>query len=217
MTIGVIPRLTSVAAALTVGMCAVNVTAETQAESVPVKETRTATVRIIPVYVVNGDELGNDVDVDLFQSRGEKTNFAERFHRGSATEIPYGTYTARIHVRGFPSVERVVKIGQPNAAVVVGLQIAVEGHIPTSDISGRIRGIDPAAGSVRVRLAGVYSDDVFDAEAKAEEFFFGTVPHGHYILAVTQAGRTLGTRAIKVPSESPIVIEIFDTKSGASK
>lgn len=217
MSITAVLKLTSLAAGLATAMCLVNLARKVHAETVPMHEARTASVRIVPVYVVNGDELGNDLHVDLFQSRGDKADFARSFHRGEATEIPYGTYTTRIHVRGFPSVERIVQVGQPNVVVVVGFQIAVEGRIQASDYSGHIRGVNPAVGSVRVRLAGVYSNDVLDAEAKAGEFFFGSVPHGEYVLAVTQKGRILATNAVSIPSQSRIEIEIGGKKSIASK
>ncbi len=87
---------------LSVCLCAAS------AETVPVKETRTSTVRIAPVHVL-GNELGENIDVDLFQSQDEKTNFSKSFHRGAASGIPYGIYAIRVHVRGFRSTERAAR------------------------------------------------------------------------------------------------------------
>jgi hypothetical protein len=197
---------------LSVCLCAVS------AETIPVKETRTSTVRIVPVHVL-GNELGGNVDVDLFQSKDEKTNFAKRFHSGSASGIPYGTYTTRVYVRGFFPAERVVRVFQPNVVVVIGLQIGMEGGPPTSNVSGRIRGADQSAGAIRVRISGVYSNDTLDAEVNGlGGFSLEKVPQGEYVLAVTQRERVLVVKAIKLSSaESPIVIEVDDSKPITSK
>jgi hypothetical protein len=199
-----------IVAVLSASLCAVS------AETIPVKETRTSMVRIVPVHVL-GNELGENVDIDLFQSQDEKTNFAERFHSGTASGIPYGTYTTR--VRGFRSAEPVVRIFQPNVIVVVGLQIGLEGGTPTSDVSGRIRGADQSAGPIRVRMSGVYSTELLDAEVNSTGgFSLERVPQGEYVLAVTQRERVLVVKAIKLPSvESPIVIEVGDSKPITSK
>ncbi len=197
---------------LSVCLCAAS------AETVPVKETRTSTVRIAPVHVL-GNELGENIDVDLFQSQDEKTNFSKSFHRGAASGIPYGIYAIRVHVRGFRSTERVVRVFQPNVLVIVGLQIGMETGIPTSDVSGRIQGADQSAGPIRVRISGVYSDDILDAEVNGSGgFSLEKVPQGEYVLAVTQRERVLAVKAIKLPSaESSILIEVGDSKPISSK
>jgi hypothetical protein len=188
------------------------------AETIPVKETRTSTVRVVPVHVL-GNELGENIDVDLFQSQDGKTNFSKSFHRGAASGIPYGIYAIRVHVRGFWSAERVVRVFQPNVLVIVGLQIGTEGGPPTSNVSGRIRGADQFAGSIRVRISGVYSNDILDAEVNGSGgFSLEKVPQGEYVLAVTQRDRVLAVKAIELPSaESSIVIEIGDSKPITSK
>jgi len=197
---------------LSVCLCAVS------AETIPVKETRTSTVRIVPVHVL-GNELGENVDVDLFQSQDEKTNFSKSFHHGAASGIPYGIYAIRVHVRGFRSTERVVRVFQPKVLVIVGLQIGMETGTPTSDVSGRIQGADQSAGPIRVRMSGVYSNDILDAEVTGSGgFALEKVPDGEYVLAVTQREKVLVVKAIKLPSaESSIVIEVGDSKPITSK
>jgi hypothetical protein len=193
-------------------LCAVS------AETIPVRETRTSTVRVVPVHVL-GNELDENIDVDLFQSQDEKTNFSKSFHRGAASGIPYGIYAIRVHVRGFWSAERVVRVFQPHVLVIIGLQIGMEGGPPTSNLSGRIQGADQSAGPIRVRISGVYSNDILDAEVTGSGgFALEKVPDGEYVLSLTQRENVLAVKAIKLPSlESPIIIELGDSKQITSK
>jgi hypothetical protein len=191
--------------------CSVGLAGSAHAETIPVKETRTSTVRIVPVDVL-GDEL-EDVDVDLFQPRGDGTDFAKRFHRGIASKILYGTYTARIHVRGFRLANRLVRVYQPNVVVVVGLSVGGEGDEWTWDLSGLVRGGGRTAGPLWIRVSGVYSDIILDAEVSdSGGFSLEKMPGGPYVLALVQGGKVLDVRAIKVPLESPLMIEIGDSK-----
>jgi hypothetical protein len=193
-------------------LCAVS------AETIPVRETRTSTVSVVPVHVL-GNELDENIDVDLFQSQDEKTNFSKSFHRGAASGIPYGIYAIRVHVRGFWSAERVVRVFQPHVLVIIGLQIGMEGGPPTSNLSGRIQGADQSAGPIRVRISGVYSNDILDAEVTGSGgFALEKVPDGEYVLSLTQRENVLAVKAIKLPSlESPIIIELGDSKQITSK
>lgn len=206
----------NIAILLFVCVCAVSLVSNAYAEFIPGREKRIATVRIIPVDILGNEVKG--VDVELFQLRNEGTNFAKRFHRGMASKILYGTYTARIHVSGYRFADRIVRVFQPNVVVVIGLQVASEGAETTWDIAGRVHGGAKSGGPFWIRVSGIYSDIILDAELDGSgNFSLENVPEGPYVLSVVQGGKILDVRTIKVPLESPLMIEIGESKPVTSK
>jgi hypothetical protein len=197
--------------------CSFAAIATAQTDTAGGNEVRTATVRIVPVHV-NGMKLEGDFKIDFFQEQNGKTDLASKFRNGAADGIPYGTYRARVHLPGFWSAERTVQVYQPDVLAVVGLQIGTEGGPQMSDIKGRVDGADPSAGPVRIRMLGVYSDDIRDVESNASgAFIFFGAPAGDYVLIATQGHKILGLEPIRLPlKNSSVVINVANFPRGAN-
>ena len=165
-----------------------------------------STVRIIPVDP-SGTEV-TDIEVYRFESLYDMKDLAKHFHGNTATGIPYGFYRAQLSVRGFSAEERVVHVFQPKVIAVVGLSIGAEGGRDASDASGHVQNIDRTGLPVRVRLVGIYSSTIDDAEVSGSgDFFFARVPAGSYVVVASQGDKLLGVRPVKFPTQQlPILI-----------
>ncbi len=172
----------------------------------------TVHVRLVSTY---GIPLNGRPIVDLFQptSTGAR-NRASSFNDGVASGIPYGEYRLRVHVRGFWTSERVVRVFQPEVTTVVALEIGVEGDEPTYDIGGIVENAGP---DVYLRLSPLYSIGVMDEEAGTDgRFTFSKVPEGMYILSTSRVGtagqsrsaKVLDCRAVRVPFAGTLVIDL---------
>ena len=187
-------------------MTIVSLSSWVAAETTP--EKLTAKVRILALHV-DGVDLGKEAQVDVFQSQDSKEDLASRFHHGVASDIPYGAYLARVHVSGYASNERVLEVSQPNVLLVMGLEVASEGGGARTRIYGRVEGNPKPSDPIRIRIAGIFSGDIFDTEAnKAGEFTLTGIPFGQYVAVATQGGRALGSTTFSLgTSQSPLLIQ----------
>lgn len=166
-------------------------------------KSKTATVRIVPVYEDGTALSPQDLEVERFASKYEGTDLASHFKAATGSEIPYGVYRARIRMNGFWSVDRDLYISQPDVIAVTAFDIGMgknEGGLRTSDLKARLRGGDLASGAVLIRLSGVYSSMIMDAEVnQSGDFSLLAVPDGQYTLSITQNGKVLSVQSVALP------------------
>jgi len=119
-----------------------------------------------------------------------------------------------MRVPGFWSGERELRVFQSEVMAVVALEIGMlqtEGGLQTSSISGHVQNTNRTAGPLRIRLTGVYSSTIVDAEVKdSGEFRLAEVPNGRYVLVATQHDKVLTVRAIDLPIKEALVIDAGD-------
>jgi len=164
-----------------------------------------------------GLDLG-EATVESFKCRGDASDLcgnvdlADHFQHGVGSHIRYGVYDLRARTEGFWSAESVVRVFQDDVGATLQLEIGMgrsEGGLPTFGLSGSLRNFPVAEGPIWVRLAGVYSSTVMDAEANENgEFALAGAPQGWYVLITTQGGRVLDTRPIEIPTRGPVVISL---------
>ena len=177
-------------------------------------------IRFVNSY---GTELGNEPQVDApqvdsFEITSGGANLASRFRNGMATHIPFGVYRLRAHASGFWNTEREVRIFQQTTLVLVSLDVGTEGGWQTSKVTGRIANAKSPTNSMHLRLSGVYSTIIIDAELQPDgSFEFLKVPHGLYVLmTVTRGslesshveGSVLNSQIVSVPVSSPLTVEL---------
>jgi hypothetical protein len=84
----------------------------------------------------------------------------------------------------------------------------------TSDIAGCILGIDPSNDIIRIRMLNARSTALPTSRTnKKGQFSFKDVPDGDYVLIATQDQRILAMRAIRLPSDAPIVVDVEPFKT----
>jgi hypothetical protein len=175
------------------------------------KQANTSTVHIIPVDIY-GTELRLEGTVKSFDTESDGPDLAAMFHRNAATGIAYGTYKMRFYADGFYSVEREVRVFQPEVWSVVALTLGNEGGPQTSSVSGKILNTGPSVSNIRIRLSGVYSGDIMDAVVdNSGSFALTKGPNGVYSLVATEDDKILDVRTIKVPTTGPVVIDLEQT------
>lgn len=178
------------------------------------KEIATSTVRIVPVGI-SGTEIDvTSVKVESFKPQSGAKDLAALFRGNPASGIPYGIYKVRMRVPGFWSGERELRVFQSEVRAVVALEIGTlqrEGGLQTSSISGHVQNTNRTAGPLRIRLTGVYSSTIVDAEVKdSGEFRLAEVPNGRYVLVAIQHDKVLTVRAIDLPIKEALVIDAGD-------
>jgi hypothetical protein len=179
------------------------------------QETATVRIQLVSSY---GTELESDATVDVFQGKSGGRNLAARFKHNMARAMPYGVYRLRVRVSGFWTAERELRVFRPNVLAVVALDMGrVDGGWPPSKVIGKVKNAEPSASLVHVRLSGLYSSTVMDAELSPDgSFEFSGVPDGTYILLTTREGdlpathegTVLDCRQASVPVSAPVVIEL---------
>jgi len=182
---------------------------------------KTATIHI---HLVSnfGIALLSEVSVDTFQDRltPNQRNLAGRFKGGVATGIPFGVYLLRASANGFWTAEREVRVFQSDVSTVVALEPGgVDGGLlaNTATVSGKVLTGQPNL--LHVRLAGVFSSTIMDANLKADgSFEFSGVPQGVYLLiairegdpATTSKGEVQYSSTVNVPLSAPLQIKLVD-------
>jgi len=171
------------------------------------KENRTARVEIIAVDD-RGESVGDDFNVDSFQPQFGGPDLAGRFRKGVASKILYGTYRARVHLTGWLTAERTVEVSQPEVFVVIGMELGLEGGPTREVLTGSVKTDDKSPGPILVRIAGVFSAYIFDAQANSTgEFSLDGVPMGEYVAVATRGSKILGSTAFTLGlNPSPVII-----------
>ena len=84
----------------------------------------------------------------------------------------------------------------------------------TSEVSGRVLGVDLSKGSVHVSLTGMSLDKFFDiAVDTSGGFNLNSMPAGDYELLASQGGRILGFRIVVVfPVTSQLIFQLSNEK-----
>ena len=161
-----------------------------------------------------------EVEVQRFQDDSGGPNLGKKFKNGSASGVPYGVYTLRVHIAGFWSAEREVRVFQPSVLTVVALEIGMganEGGLPTAIFDGKIRNMASPSTSLHIRLSGIYSTTIMDAKVESDgRFLLAGVPYGIYILAVTrnadlagdQKPRVFASQEVRVPLTALLLIDL---------
>jgi len=79
----------------------------------------------------------------------------------------------------------------------------------TSDFSGCFLGLDQSTDITRIRIIGVRSGKAFATRSDASGgFSFKNVPNAEYVLLATRDEKPLALRTIKVPLNTPILIDV---------
>jgi hypothetical protein len=180
---------------------------------------KAATVRIILVDC-GGHDLGQKVEVEEFRDVATGgPDAAHLFRQNIGTGVPFGTYRLRVRTTGFWSAERQVRVYQNDVWVVETLELgmgAKEAGLPTSALSGRVKGLEQSSSMTRVRIAGVYSSVVMDTMTNSlGEFKFDGIPNGYYLAAVIRDGEVLDLRSFRLPqaNSQDLVIDLSKGQS----
>jgi hypothetical protein len=111
--------------AATMAAAACSLTSMAAAQATHFGEARTATVRIVALCGVKID-LRCNLKLFNFRKDGKETDLAGRFHFGSGSEIPYGTYQATAYFEyawpAMPIALGTIEVSQPDVMVVADLR-----------------------------------------------------------------------------------------------
>jgi hypothetical protein len=110
----------------------------------------------ITVHVA--DTFGNRVPADSIMLIAPDGN-ATQAVQGQVFDVAYGTYTAKVRVRGFSEAVEMFKIDQPEQILSVAMKLGVmevppplcsiAGHVPTEDAISRVRVLELYGNSSR--------------------------------------------------------------------
>ncbi len=175
------------------------------------------------VHIVVVDGFGRDLgeaNIESFQD-ADGHELAKRFRQNTAIEIPYRTYSMRVHMTGFWTAEKKVYVFKPDVWIVVGLRVGEELPVfpaPRWVVTGTVRNFDPGEQPIYMRLVGLYTDylieDRLDVAGQSGNFTLaGVNPQGKFLLITLGRTRTLDVRQIEIPTKAPIVIELGSTGS----
>lgn len=177
---------------------------------------QTATVHIVLLNSY-GNSLGEKAEVIEFRDTTPGGHdFVHSFRQNTGTEVPFGTYRLRVRTAGFWTAEREVRVYQSEVWAVAALEFGMgtsEGGFPTSNVSGRIRGLESTKNPVRLRLSGIYSTAVMDTVMNPlGEFRFAGIPNGCYVIVTTREQEVLDVRSLCTPRERGGMLLIDLTK-----
>lgn len=176
----------------------------------------TATIHI-RIVSNSGEELGEPA-VEIFESSEDKRNLATLFRGGSATGVPFGVYRIRVHAAGFWSAEREVRVGQSVVWVVMQLELGMgkpEVGLWTFVLKGKVSVPSSSTAPIWLRLVGAYSSILLDTKANERgDFSLSEIPEGLYVLMTMQGGKVLDTRPIKIPTASPVSVNLRGKQRG---
>ena len=176
---------------------------------------RTATVHLRIVNVYNAEDLGAATVTAFEREYGDvrSGNFAVRFRRNIASDIPYDFYKLCAHSTGFWTGCTEVPVYQPEVWVVLGLRFGIAGLAGLSELAGTVTNAGSAESAVRVRLIGVYSGITTDAELDSSgHFLMSGIPPGKCVLVTIQGNRIVDTRPIEMPTGGPVEIDLQSRK-----
>jgi hypothetical protein len=174
---------------------------------------KTATVHL-RIVTTPGDDLGV-ATVKTFEWEGgdvRPPNFADRFRKNTASDIPYGLYRLCARSTGFWTACTEVPVYQPEVWAVLPLRVEPD-PFGLAQVTGMLRNVTSPGSPVWVRLMGVYWGMTVDAKADSSgRFQMSGIPPGQWVLVTIQDKRILDTRPIEVPASGAVEIDIQTRK-----
>src|SRR6185437_9554866 len=175
---------------------------------------RTATVHVVIVGAFTHDKL--PIQVESFKSREDDFDLAKRFEGDTGIKIPYGTYDLRVKKPYAREAQRRVDVFQPDVWVVVELEFASEGpafRAPQWIVTGSVTNIGPDEAPIYASLVGIHAtyriDDKVKISGSSGTFkLAGFVPEVRFLLITSGQSGVLDIRQIKIPHDSPVVIDL---------
>lgn len=171
-----------------------------------------ATVEVL-AFDTRGKFLGAPT-VATFEAY-DRTNFAAKFHAGTAEGIPFGEYRIEAHLPAYSSETRYVRVYERCTTVIVGLTVGYERPTVPLRVDGHVVGKPPKGAFVR--LVGVFSNLSVESPIRIDGgFALVGLTWGKYLLLVVGQEGLLATQALTIPyAGPPIEIEIKADSTGA--
>jgi len=153
----------------------------------------------------SGRDMGEG-QVQSFKSKSDGKEFAHRFSKNLASDIPYGSYKLVAYQVGSFSVTRDIDVYSPDVWVVVSPQFGDElpaVPAPNHTIKGKIDHVDHPEDLIYVKLVGLYALYTLDAKLSVSGDsgtyeMAGRIPEGDYFLLFTGSSGLLCVRKIRV-------------------
>jgi hypothetical protein len=118
--------------------------------------------------------------------------------------VPTGEYTLQVEAPGFQSKRQLLKAYQPLVFRSVALPVARVHGQATSSLRGAISNYAGNVRDLRVRLIGLYGDDLWEATPDAQGSFWFPADEGAYLLLVVADTE----KGISIMDSQPVVIPL---------
>jgi len=118
--------------------------------------------------------------------------------------VPTGEYVLQVEAPGFQSKQQMLKAYQPLVFRSVALPIARLHGQPASSLTGTVQNYPGDIRDLRVRLMGLYGDDLWEAVPDANGSFRFPADEGGYLLLVM----TDLKKGIAIIDSQPVVIPL---------
>jgi hypothetical protein len=159
----------------------------------------------VSAFSILGERLAN-LRIELRDS-GTNKSVDSLFSGSIAKKVPYGTYVMRVSAPGFRSVQREVRLYQPDLQIRSQFSVSVEcGGF--HEITGTVRPIDPNA-ELWIKLVPVRGTGGADVRvARNGTFLASGLDDGHYLLLVVDGTTILHTQTVEAPRRIPVAIDL---------
>jgi len=159
----------------------------------------------VSAFSLLGERLPN-LGIDLIEV-GTQKSLKSHVHGAVATKVPYGTYVLRVSASGFRSVQRELRLNQPEILVRIQLPVSIEcGGF--AEIGGAIY---PAPEDRELWLKLVPLRGVGGAEVRVSRdgsFLASGLDDGQYLLLVVDGKAIIHTESLGVPRSSRLNVDL---------
>lgn len=176
-----------------------------------VRGTARLTVRVVDLF---GKPLAN-ARVDVTASK-KKIGTMTQVGNGEYTisNLPYGGYLLRAELSGFSYGLKEIQLAQPDAWVLIGLQVGTIDAPDWLSLSGKVLSSSSQPHALWVKLISVFSGLVLESRVTGSgDFRFGELKGGSYLLVTIRDTEICDSRRIEITSRTPpVIVNVIDDK-----
>jgi hypothetical protein len=159
----------------------------------------------VSAFSIIGERIRN-ITIALIEV-GTQKSLRSDIHSEVATRIPYGTYRMRVSAAGFRTVEREVRLNQPE--VFMRTQLSVSSECGSfAEIGGSLQ---PAPGNREfwVKVVPVRGSGGAEAHVSPKgAFLISGLDDGDYFLLVLDGPAIVHTRSVRIAGSQRVSIEL---------
>ena len=157
-----------------------------------------ASVEIL-AYLSNGPSFLGSPEVFSFIELSSQKNLTDKFQKGVAKDVPFGTYVLEAGFTGFGRAYRVVRVMKKQVTVIIGLELRQEGVAFPTYARGRVNGALPK-GRNFIKIVGIISSITEEsAIANDGSFELSKLPDGEYMVMVVNENGLIASRKVEMP------------------
>ena len=126
--------------------------------------------------------------------------------------VPTGEYMLQVEAPGFQTKRQILRAYQPEVFRSVALPVAWIHGQGASSLTGTIRNYDGDVRELRVRLIGLYGDELRESLVNADDSFSFPADAGAYLLMVVadldKGVAVIDSRPIRISGKAAIIIDL---------